>query len=144
MLNVQSKYSEHAVKPMREELTQLGVTELKTAEDVDQVLANKNDSILIFINSVCGCAAGSARPGLALALENEILPDQIATVFAGVDTDSVSQARSYIAGYPPSSPSIALFKNGELVHMTPRYEIEGKHPQEIAEGLKQQFNKHCK
>jgi putative YphP/YqiW family bacilliredoxin len=143
MINVQPKYSEKAVAPMREELTKLGVKELKTAEDVDQILTNESSSVLLFINSVCGCAAGSARPGLAIALQNENLPDHLTTVFAGVDTEAVSQARSYISGYPPSSPSIALFKNGELVHMTPRYEIEGKHPEEIAGDLKKQFDQYC-
>jgi putative YphP/YqiW family bacilliredoxin len=143
MFNVKPKYSEKAVAPMREELTKLGVKELKTADGVDQILSNDNRSVLLFINSVCGCAAGSARPGLAIALQNENLPDQVATVFAGVDTEAVSQARSYISGYPPSSPSIALFKNGELVHMTPRYEIEGKYPEEIASDLKMQFDQYC-
>ena len=112
-------------------------------DEVDQTLSNENGSVLLFINSVCGCAAGSARPGLAIALQNENLPDHITSVFAGVDTEAVNQARSYINRYPPSSPSIALFKNGELVHMTPRYEIEGKHPEEIARDLKYQFDQHC-
>ncbi len=143
MFAVKSRYPEELVAPMRKELTDAGVKELKNAKEVDEVLGSESGTTLLVINSVCGCAAGSARPGVALAMRHDVLPDQTVTVFAGVDTEAVERARSYILGYPPSSPSMALFKDGQLVHMIPRYEIEGKQPQQIAEGLAEKFNTHC-
>ena len=144
MFEVASKYPEEMVKPIREELTAVGVKELLTADAVDEAINNAEESTLLVINSVCGCAAGNARPAISLAVQNDVLPDRITTVFAGVDQDAVEQARSYIQGYPPSSPSIALFKKGKLVKMIPRHQIEGRLPQEIAQDLVNTFNEHCK
>lgn len=144
MFQMQSLYPEDVVSHMRTELTDAGVEELKTVEDVDEQLKDQKGTTLLIINSVCGCAAGSARPGAVMALANDVLPDKITTVFAGVDRNATEQARSYILGYPPSSPSMALFKDGQLVHFIPRMEIEGRHPQAIAENLKNAFNTHCK
>lgn len=136
-------YPEQIVKPCREELTSIGVEELRTAEEVDNVLREKTGTTLVVVNSVCGCAAGGARPGVRLALEHNIVPDKITTVFAGVDGDAVDQARSYMAGYVPSSPAVALFKDGELVFMMERHNIEGYQPDEIARALKEAFDTHC-
>ena len=144
MFQVASKYPEEMVKPMREELTTVGVEELLSTEAVDDAINNADGSTLLIINSVCGCAAGNARPAVRMAVQNDILPDRITTVFAGVDQEAVAQARSYIQGYPPSSPSMALFKKGQLVHMIPRHQIEGKLPQEIAKDLVNTFNEYCK
>ena len=144
MLQMQSLYPEELVSHMRTELTAAGIEELKTIEDVDKHLKDQKGTTLLVVNSVCGCAAGSARPGVVMALENDTLPDNITTVFAGVDRTATEQARSYILGYPPSSPSMALFKDGQLVHFIPRMEIEGRHPEEIAANLKNAFNTHCK
>ncbi len=132
------------VKPMREDLTRLGVTELKTVDQVDAVLANPTGTQLIFVNSVCGCAAGGARPALALALAAApVKPDQLYTVFAGQDLEATARARSYFAEYEPSSPSIALVKDGEVVHFVHRYMIEGRAPQQIAADLVTAFEQHC-
>lgn len=136
-------YPEDIVSPMRQELTSIGVKELKDASDVDSAIAKNNGTTLVVINSVCGCAAGNARPGVALALTHDKLPDQLTTVFAGQDTEATARARSYIQGYPPSSPSMALFKNGELVFMLPRHQIEGRFPEQIANDLIDAFNTHC-
>ena len=144
MLQMQSLYPEELVSHMRKELTVAGVEELRTSEDVDKHLKNHKGTTLLIVNSVCGCAAGSARPAVTKALENDFLPDKLTTVFAGVDREATEQARSYILGYPPSSPSMALFKDGELVHFIPRMEIEGRYPEAIAENLKNAFNTHCK
>lgn len=138
-----AKYPEELVRPMREELSNFGVEELKTAAEVDAAINHKERTTLVVINSVCGCAAGNARPGVKLALQHKILPDRITTVFAGVDQEAVAQTRKYILGYPPSSPSIALFKNGQLQYMMPRHRIEGRKPQEIAQDLIQAFNLYC-
>jgi putative YphP/YqiW family bacilliredoxin len=137
-------YPEELVKPMREELTMVGFQELKTAEDVDNVMSQEEGTTLLVVNSVCGCAAGNARPGVHMAMKNDKLPDRKVTVFAGQDTEATAKARSYMAGYPPSSPSMALFSDGQLVHMIPRHEIEGRMPQQIAEELKNAFNSFCK
>jgi len=123
---------------MRQELTSAGVKELKTAAEVDTFMAEKTGTSLLVINSVCGCAAGGARPGVKLALQS-IKPDRVATVFAGQDTEAVAKARSYMADIPPSSPSIAIFKNGELVHFVPRHMIEGRDPKTIAGDLVKAF-----
>jgi len=144
MFQMQSLYPEELVAPMRAELANAGVEELKTIDDVDNELKDQKGTTLVIINSVCGCAAGSARPGAIKALENEILPDKITTVFAGVDREATEQARSYILGYPPSSPSMALFKDGQVVHFIPRMEIEGRYPDAIAQNLKSAFDTYCK
>ena len=136
-------YPEEIVKPCREELTSIGVNELKTADEVDNVIKTQSGTTLVVVNSVCGCAAGGARPGVRLALQNDKIPTHLTTVFAGVDTDAVERARSHMGGYPPSSPSVALFKDGQLVFMMERHDIEGTHPEQIAERLKDAFNTHC-
>lgn len=136
-------YSEMMVKPMREEVTRLGVQELKTAAEVDAALGNETGTALVFVNSVCGCAAGSARPGLSLALKHPSLPQKLYTVFAGQDLESTQRARSYFGEYQPSSPSIALMRDGEVVHFVHRHMIEGRSPQQIAADLVAAFDKHC-
>lgn len=135
-------YDPTLVQPMRDEVTSLGVTELTTPGDVDQAI-KKEGTTLVFVNSVCGCAAGSARPALKLAMENETLPDQVVSVFAGQDREATEQARSHFHGYPPSSPMFALLENGEVVHMVPRHHIEGYTAEQIAENLKGAFNSFC-
>jgi len=136
-------YSEILIKPMREDLTQLGVEETRTPAQVDEAINSAQGTLLVVVNSVCGCAAGKARPGIALALQHSAKPDRSITVFAGADIEATERARSYFKGYPPSSPSIALFKNGNLVWMLQRYEIEGRDAYQIAEVLKAAFDKHC-
>jgi len=137
-------YDQDAVQPMRDELVAVGFEELLSAEDVDNAIKNNDDkTVLVMINSVCGCAAGSARPGVSLALQNDIIPDKIYTGFAGQERDAVERIRQHIKGFPPSSPSIALFKNGELVHFVPRLNIEGYTAEQIAQGLKQVFEEKC-
>jgi putative YphP/YqiW family bacilliredoxin len=131
------------IRPMREELTRLGVEELKTAEEVDKALGESKGTLMVVVNSICGCAAGKARPGVALALEHNPRPDKITTVFAGGDIEATERARSYFTGYQPSSPSIALLKDGKLVYMLERYQIEGKFPQQIAQELTKAFDEHC-
>ena len=137
-------YPEEQVKPMREELTSIGFQELKSANDVDEVMSKDDGTTFLVVNSVCGCAAGNARPGVHMAIKNEALPDRMVTVFAGQDAEATAKARSYMAGYPPSSPSMALFRDGQLVHMIPRHDIEGRLPQQIADDLKGAFNSFCK
>ena len=132
-------YPEELVRPMREELTQAGAKELKTAAEVDSFMAQKSGTAMIIVNSVCGCAAGGARPGVKLALKSAARPERVATVFAGQDVEAVAKARSYFVDVPPSSPSIALFKDGELVHFVPRHMIEGRPPQSIAADLTKAF-----
>ena len=136
-------YPEFFVAPMRDELASLGVQELRTPGDVDAAIANTTGTLMIVVNSVCGCAAGKARPGIALALQHDVRPDTVATVFAGADIEATERARSYFTGYLPSSPSIGLFKDGRLVYMMERYQIEGKGPEQIAEDLKSAFEKCC-
>ena len=136
-------YPEELLVPMRRELVDAGVTELKTAADVDTFMSDKSGTALIVINSVCGCAAGSARPGLRLALDNAAKPVRLATVFAGQDVDAVTRARSYFSDIPPSSPSFALFKAGELVDFLPRHMIEGRYPEQVASELTRIFDKNC-
>lgn len=135
-------YPPQLVKPMREELTHVGFKELQTPEAVDQALQEKGTSLIV-INSVCGCAAANARPGVAMALQSEIKPDHLYTAFAGVDMEAVEKAREYMVPFPPSSPSMALFKDGELVHMLERHHIEGRPADMIAQNLKQAFEDHC-
>jgi putative YphP/YqiW family bacilliredoxin len=136
-------YPEHLVVPMKEELTDNGFTEMLNAEDVENTL-NAKGTTLVVINSVCGCSAGTARPGVLMAVHNgDKKPDQITTSFAGFDVEAVNQIRKHLVPYPPSSPAIALFKDGELVHMIERHMIEGRSAQMIAENLKSAFDTHC-
>src|SRR6266513_5165247 len=121
-------YPEFFVEPMRQELTQLGIQELRTPADVDAAVTNKSGTLMIVVNSVCGCAAGKARPGIALALRHANTPDRIATVFAGADVEATDRARGYFTGYPPSSPSIGLLRDGKLVWMLERRQIENQGP----------------
>lgn len=136
-------YPPELVAPMKSELTNVGFTELLTAEDVDKTLGQAEGTVLVMVNSVCGCAAGSARPGVKMATQHDKTPSKLTTVFAGVDTDAVAQARKYMLPYPPSSPSIALFKDGKLVHFVERHHIEGRSPQMIAENLMAAFDEYC-
>jgi putative YphP/YqiW family bacilliredoxin len=135
-------YPAELVKPMREELTNIGFDELFTSEDVTTALA-KSGTTLVVVNSVCGCAAANARPGVFHSLQNEKTPENLVTVFAGVDADATNTARDMMVPFPPSSPSIALFKDGELVHMVERHHIEGRPAAMIAENLKAAYNDHC-
>jgi putative YphP/YqiW family bacilliredoxin len=137
------RYPEMMIHPMRQELAQLGVEEWKTAEQVDEGMAQAKGTLMVVVNSICGCAAGKARPGVALALQHEVKPDRLATVFAGADLEATERARSYFTGYRPSSPSIALLKDGQLVYMLERSQIENKGPQQIAEELTRAFDQHC-
>ena len=136
-------YDMEAVQPMRDELVAVGFEDLRTAQDVDSVFGETEGTLLVMINSVCGCAAGSARPGVALALQHQVIPDRLATVFAGMEYDAVDRVRELHAGYPPSSPSMVLFKDGKLVHMVERSMIEGKKPERIARELAQIFDRYC-
>lgn len=136
-------YPEIMIRPMREELTRLGAEELRTAEDVDRALGEQKGTLMVVVNSICGCAAGKARPGVARALDHSVRPDRVATVFAGADIEATEKARAYFTGYPPSSPSIALLKDGQLVYMMERRQIEGRGPDEIAQELRQAFDQHC-
>jgi putative YphP/YqiW family bacilliredoxin len=136
-------YSELMIRPMREELTRLGVEELRTSEDVDKTLSNSEGTVMVVVNSICGCAAGKARPGIARALQHTVRPDKVATVFAGADIEATEKARSYFTGYEPSSPSIALLKDGKLVWMLERRQIEGKDASQVASELTQAFDEHC-
>ena len=136
-------YPEIMIAPMREDLTRLGVEELRTPDAVDETIKNSQGTLMVVVNSICGCAAGKARPGVALALQNEVKPDKVATVFAGADIDATERARSYFTGYGPSSPSIALLKDGKLVYMLERYQIEGRDAQQIAGELTRAFEEHC-
>ena len=136
-------YPEIMIRPMREDLTRLGVEELRSAQDVDNAVQNSHGTLMVVVNSICGCAAGKARPGVALALQHAVKPDKVATVFAGADIEATDRARSYFTGYGPSSPSIAILKNGELVYMLERRQIEGRDATQIADELTQAFDKHC-
>jgi putative YphP/YqiW family bacilliredoxin len=135
-------YPAELVKPMREDLTKVGFEELHTAEAVDAALA-KDGTTLVVVNSVCGCAAANARPGARMSLQNAKKPDHIVTVFAGVDREAVEKARQHMVPFPPSSPSMALFKDGELVHMLERHHIEGRPAEIIAENLMDAYNEYC-
>lgn len=137
-------YPEMMIRPMREEVTRLGVQELRTVADVDAVLGNPTGTQLVFVNSVCGCAAGGARPALAMAMsEAKVKPSAAYTVFAGADVDATARVRSYFSDYAPSSPSFALLKDGEVVHFIHRHSVEGRHPQQIAADLVAAFEQHC-
>ena len=137
-----SMYDESMVKPLREELTRHGVRELRTAADVDAAVKQPG-TIMVVVNSVCGCAGGAARPGIALALKHAVKPDQLTTVFAGQDPEATNRARDYFKPFLPSSPAIALLKDGKLVHMLERKDIEGRMPQDVAKNLTTAFDKHC-
>lgn len=137
------RYDPRLVQPMRAELTNVGFQELLTPEDVDEFMGEGNGTALVLVNSVCGCAAGMARPGVRLALQQGPRPERLATVFAGMEVDAVARARSYFVGYPPSSPSIALFREGALVHFVPRHQIEGRTAQQVAVELARAFEEHC-
>ncbi|RAV29688.1 BrxA/BrxB family bacilliredoxin [Sinomicrobium soli] len=135
-------YPEELVKPMKEDLTSVGFQELYTADEVDAALA-KPGTTLVVVNSVCGCAAANARPGAKMSLENQKKPDNIVTVFAGVDREATDRARGHMVPFPPSSPSMALFKDGELVHMLERHHIEGRPAEMIADNLIEAYNEFC-
>ena len=136
-------YPEMMVAPMREDLTRIGFKELRSAEDVDDLLGKEEAPTLLVVNSVCGCAAGGARPGVYFSLQNETKPEVLATVFAGQDLEATERARDYLVGYPPSSPSIALFKDGDLVWMMERHQIEGRSPHQIAASLSEAYQRFC-
>jgi putative YphP/YqiW family bacilliredoxin len=138
------RYDEQAIAPFREDLTRVGFKELKTVDAVDTEIANKQGTNLLVINSVCGCAAGKARPGIAMALQkSDVKPDRLTTVFAGGDIEATARVREYLGNVPPSSPSMALFKNGELVHFVPRYQIENRDANQIANHLLDVFKEFC-
>ncbi len=136
-------YDERFVTPMRQELTRLGVEEMRTATDVDAKLRDAKGTTLVVVNSVCGCAARNARPAVASALKHTVRPDHLTTVFAGQDTEAATRARGYFTGYAPSSPQIGLLKDGELVYMLERYQIEGRSADEIARDLTGAFDRFC-
>lgn len=136
-------YPPELVAPMKEDLTSVGFSELHTPEEVDQMMSAKEGTTLVVVNSVCGCAAGAMRPGVKLSLGSDKQPKNLTTVFAGVDGDATQRARQYFLPYPPSSPSIALFKDGKLVHFIERHHIEGRPAEMIAENLKMAYEEYC-
>lgn len=136
-------YDERLVAPMRQELTRIGVREMRTADEVDSTLRDASGTALVVVNSVCGCAARNARPAVAMALENGKRPDLLTTVFAGQDLEATNRARDYFTGYPPSSPQIALMKEGQLVYMLERHQIEGRAASDIAADLTEAFEQYC-
>ncbi len=136
-------YSELLIKPMREDLVRAGVEETRTPAEVEDAIRNTKGTLLVVVNSVCGCAAGKARPGIAMALQNEAKPDRAITVFAGADIEATNKAREHFAPYPPSSPQIGLFKDGRLVFMLERHQIENKFAEQIAQELTQAFDRFC-
>jgi len=148
MFNIMSRqpmYDQNAVQPMRDALIAVGFKELLTPKDVDEAIDVQNDkTALVMINSVCGCAAGSARPGISLALQNDIIPDELYTAFAGQERDAVDRVRQLVSSFPPSSPSVALFKNGKLLYFMPRQHIEGRTAEDIAKDWVDIFNEQCK
>tara|TARA_B100000927_G_C16228311_1_gene374355 strand:+ start:131 stop:544 length:414 start_codon:yes stop_codon:yes gene_type:complete len=136
-------YPEEICTPMRLDLTEAGFEEMRNTQEVDAVLSEKSGSVLVMINSVCGCAAGNARPAVKMAAKHSKVPNKLTTVFAGQDKEAVAKVRDYCLPYPPSSPSIALFKDGELVHFIERHHIEGRPAEMIAENLIQAFEENC-
>ena len=136
-------YDERFVTPMRQELTRLGVEEMRTSAEVDAKLKDALGTTLVVVNSVCGCAARNARPAVASALMHDVKPDHLTTVFAGQDTEAAARARSYFTGYPPSSPQIGLLKDGQLVFMLERFQIEGRTADDIAQDLVGAFDQYC-
>jgi len=141
-MELHMSYDPQYTKPMAEELTSLGIKELNTPNDVDSII-NSDGTILFIVNSVCGCAAGKARPGVKLALKNQKLPDKIVTVFAGVDREATKKAREYFVGHEPSSPQIVLMKNKKILFILQRWDIENKEAEKIADQLKKAFNEYC-
>lgn len=139
----QMMYDERMIAPMRQELTRLGIEEMRTPEAVEAKLAGSKGTTLVVVNSMCGCAARNARPAVAMAMQHASTPDHATTVFAGQDIDATARARAYLTGYAPSSPSIGLLKDGKLVHMIERWQIEGRSAQDIAADLTAAFDKHC-
>ncbi len=136
-------YPEEIVAPMKAELTTVGFDELRTPEEVDALMNDMSGTALVMVNSVCGCAAANARPAVRMAIQHDKKPVKLATVFAGVDSDATAKARQYFLPYPPSSPSIALMKDGKLVHFIERHHIEGRPAEMIAENLKSAFDEYC-
>jgi len=136
-------YPEMMVRPMREDLVRVGFTELRTPADVDAILGTEKRTTLVAVNSVCGCAAAMMRPAVYLSLQGEKRPEVLTTVFAGQDMEATDRTRDYVVGYPPSSPSVALFKEGELVYFMERHQIEGRHPEDIAADLREAYNRFC-
>jgi putative YphP/YqiW family bacilliredoxin len=136
-------YPDLLVQPMREDLTRLGFRELRSGEDVNDILSNVDGPVLVVVNSVCGCAAGALRPGVALSLQAEVVPPVLTTVFAGQDMEATARVRDYFTGYPPSSPAVALLRDGDLVYMMERHQIEGRGPEAIAADLKAAYQEHC-
>ncbi len=136
-------YPEFMVAPMREDLVRIGFNELRTPQDVDGVLGKEKRTTLVVVNSVCGCAAGMMRPAVYLSLQGDAKPEVLTTVFAGQDMEATERTREYIPGHPASSPSIALFKDGELVYFMERHRIEGRHPEDIATDLQTAYTEHC-
>jgi putative YphP/YqiW family bacilliredoxin len=128
---------------MRQDLSRIGFRELRTSQEVDDILSGSDGTVLVAVNSVCGCAAGAMRPAVAMAIRNEHRPDMMTTVFAGQDLEATDRVREYFTGYPPSSPAVAILKDGELVYMMERHQIEGRHPVELAEELRAAFDEHC-
>ena len=136
-------YPEMMVAPMREDLVRVGFSEMRTPEDVDATLATEKRTTLVVVNSICGCAAAMMRPAVYMSLQGEKKPEVLATVFAGQDMEATDRTREYITGYPPSSPSIALFKDGELAYFIERHQIEGRNPEDIADDLRAAYEQHC-
>jgi putative YphP/YqiW family bacilliredoxin len=136
-------YPEALVIPMKQELVEAGFEDAATPQQVDDAINNTHGTVLVVVNSVCGCAAGNMRPGVKLSLDNDKIPTKLVTVFAGFDTEATAQARKHFLSYPPSSPSIALFKDGELVHFMERHHIEGATAGKVAENLKEVYNEFC-
>ena len=136
-------YPEHLIAPMRGEMTDMGARELRTEQAVDEVVKNSNGVVMLVVNSVCGCAAGKARPGIAKALQNKNRPDVVATVFAGADIEATDRARQYFTGYAPSSPSLGLLRDGKLLYMMERSQIEVRNAEMIAEELTKAFDRYC-
>ncbi len=136
-------YPDLLVQPMREDLVRLGFRELRTPDDVDDVLAGADEPVLVVVNSVCGCAAGAMRPAVALSLRGDVSPPVLTTVFAGQDVEATQKAREYFVGYPPSSPSVALIKDGQPVFMLERHRIEGRSAEEISSDLESAYKEHC-
>lgn len=138
------QYMRDSVQPMRDELTNLGIQELRTSEDVEAKPPNAKGTVLVVVNSVCGCAAGQCRPGVAEALKHDLTPDHLYSVFAGQDKEATAKAREFFAPYPPSSPSIALLKDGELVHFIERHQVEDRSADQIAADLTSAFDRFCR
>ena len=136
-------YPEMLIKPMREDLTRFGVEETRTPEEVDNVIRNTKGTVMMVVNSVCGCAAGLARPAIGMALKHSAVPDKVVTVFAGADIAATDRARGYFKGYFPSSPSVGIFQNGQIVFMLERHQIEGRDPVAIAKDLTDAFDRIC-